>query len=598
MGLPGRHVGSGELCAIVLVALAVGAPLVGSVGAVSPGATAVPPVGVESGPAADVAGSAATQVDGGQLYVAPESYVNEIDLSFIRANLNDTSDPVDGNLTATDSVTSDEVLVYPITAPGIEGVIRNRTDGGASQTEAFLREEVDYVAENDVDNPSPAFDVTVGLDNPGPNTVAELSLTTENTAFVADFDADTYYLVHRLSAVDDDYFADGDIWNTTFEVTGSTAAGPAGASTTWAYEAPVAQVGLVDGAIEIRNAANQTIGGETNVAPGTQIEIRIQSGGASPFLVPLTTRVRDGNDEGNLDNEFTFTGDFSTRSAGDSFTAVIRRGDREISDQFDGRIIGPPTATITLDDQVVSGAVDTQAITVASVLMDYGSTQNRGGFVALHRGSASGPVVGHSSYLDGGPTENVRIALETTLTGETTLVAVPHLDTDGDQTFEFGEAPHLDTPYTTSDGAPVADSATITGPTPVATATVTPTPTATTTPAPTATTTPTPIATATPAPTATTTPTPIATATPTVTATPTATGAATTEPEASPDDGTNGEPGTTGSPTGSPSSGDSDASEGGSDAAETTSSGAGPGFGLLSVLVALGVLAFGLRRAH
>jgi|GEM_PF-5903502 len=167
-----------------------------------------------------------------------------------------------------------------------------------------------------------------------------------------------------------------------------------------------------------------------------------------------------------------------------------------------------PVATVTFNDQSVSADAETQAVTVSSV-----STSD-GGFVAIHRDSAPGPVIGVSDHLSGGRNSNVRIALDEHLSEETLLVAMPHLDTDGDDTYEFDNSGQ-DRPYTTSDGAPVVDDARVqiarTSPPPTRRSTATPTPTATRTP------------TVTRTPTATRTPTPTATPISSPTATPTAT---------------------------------------------------------------------------
>jgi hypothetical protein len=114
----------------------------------------------------------------------------------------------------------------------------------------------------------------------------------------------------------------------------------------------------------------------------------------------------------------------------------------------------PPTATVTFDDQTVQNGSST--VTVASANL------SEGGFVVIHaedNGSA-GAVLGNSSYLANGTTEDIQIDLSQNITANTTLVAMAHQDTDGDEVYEF-DGGSLDGPYT-EDGAPVTDAASIT----------------------------------------------------------------------------------------------------------------------------------------
>lgn len=117
-------------------------------------------------------------------------------------------------------------------------------------------------------------------------------------------------------------------------------------------------------------------------------------------------------------------------------------------------------ATVTVEDQSVSSEVTTQAVVVSSV------TLPDGGFVVLHstpvRGSdLAASVIGASSYLSRGSHRNIRIALDSTISDPTEVVAMPHLDTDGDSVYEFGESGFAgDGPYSTGTG-PVTDRATV-----------------------------------------------------------------------------------------------------------------------------------------
>ena len=128
---------------------------------------------------------------------------------------------------------------------------------------------------------------------------------------------------------------------------------------------------------------------------------------------------------------------------------------------------GDSSASATFENQETGG----KTVTVQS------ATLPEGGFVAIHdgrlqEGKVFESVIGVSDYLSAGTHEDVRVMLfqgvpggdfdQQRLTEDQTLFAMPHLDTDGNQTYDFitsnGDA---DGPYT-MDGQPVLDPATIT----------------------------------------------------------------------------------------------------------------------------------------
>jgi len=124
------------------------------------------------------------------------------------------------------------------------------------------------------------------------------------------------------------------------------------------------------------------------------------------------------------------------------------------------------TASVTFDDQTANG----MTVTVQSV------TLPEGGFVAIHdqrltEGKPLESVIGVSSDLDAGMHESVQVTLfdvpggdfETAmLTEDQPLIAMPHLDSNDNNSYDFvqsgGEA---DGPYT-ADGNAVTDKAMIT----------------------------------------------------------------------------------------------------------------------------------------
>jgi hypothetical protein len=125
------------------------------------------------------------------------------------------------------------------------------------------------------------------------------------------------------------------------------------------------------------------------------------------------------------------------------------------------------SATVTFDDQTTGG----KTVTVAA------TTLPEGGYVAIHddrlnEGKALESVVGVSAYLEAGTHEDVEVTLFDDVEGadfdmemleeDQSLVAMPHRETNGNETYEFvASGGESDGPYT-KDGGAVVDSAAIT----------------------------------------------------------------------------------------------------------------------------------------
>jgi hypothetical protein len=125
-----------------------------------------------------------------------------------------------------------------------------------------------------------------------------------------------------------------------------------------------------------------------------------------------------------------------------------------------------PTADVTFENQTTDGTT----VVVDSV------TMSEGGFVAIHDsslfdGNVIGSVIGVSDYLEPGTHEDVEVTLYDVpgadfdvdrLPADETLVAMPHLDTDGDEQYGFvATGGEVDGPYT-EDGNAVIDTAEVT----------------------------------------------------------------------------------------------------------------------------------------
>jgi len=392
-----------------------------------------------------------------QVWVAPAGDSGDIDLGYVQDNAG-------SSLTQSSMAADGEVVVHQIVASGLEGAIMNWTENeDLSVKEAFLRESdvgpiAGYGNANLLSIDFSQVDVEPNAERPS------VQANDTNSEIFANFDENTFYVALKLDEVssEDPYLEDGELWNASFQINEYDAVGPVlggrGGGTLgseWTYRdarAPLATNN--DNEIILRNQPGQVIrsGTGVTVAPGTDLSLVVDARDAdqSPFVRTLETTVEPGR-------TFSFETDLGDKAAGINFTAVLRRGGSQLSSEadYEGEIRGLPQATVSFDDQTVTEM--NQEVTVASVLM------TEGGFVAIHEGGAGGPVIGTSKYLESGQQSNVRVTLDENVSSGTTLVAMPHLDTNANNLYDFDpdDENTPDGPYT-SGGAPVTDSATVT----------------------------------------------------------------------------------------------------------------------------------------
>ena len=115
-------------------------------------------------------------------------------------------------------------------------------------------------------------------------------------------------------------------------------------------------------------------------------------------------------------------------------------------------------AYVTFEDQTTDGeTVVVENVTIASP-----------GFVTIHDssllvGDVFESVIGTSEYLEAGTHEQVEVTLDEPLEEDETLIAMPHRDTNDNQTYDFVESEgQFDGPFLTADDEPVTDDAVVT----------------------------------------------------------------------------------------------------------------------------------------
>jgi len=170
------------------------------------------------------------------------------------------------------------------------------------------------------------------------------------------------------------------------------------------------------------------------------------------------TTVTDDNESG-LDTDF----DNVLVPAGGNDATQTTNNDTETTDNDTGT---NETATVSFEDQTSDGT----SVTVEN------ATVPRGGYVTIHNeslldGDAVGSVVGVSDYLEAGEYDNLTVDLfdvpgadfdESELTENQTLIAMPHEETTGDETYDFVSSNGTDDVPYTDNGEAVTDDAEIT----------------------------------------------------------------------------------------------------------------------------------------
>ena len=120
---------------------------------------------------------------------------------------------------------------------------------------------------------------------------------------------------------------------------GGPAATPAATGAPAATDAQTADGTTIDtenGTLTLDAAPNQTVAGETDLAPGTPLTVRLRSSGnATPFLRTADATVTD-------DGTWTASVDLSSVADQPRFTAIVIRDGEELAN-VTGQVVGEPT---------------------------------------------------------------------------------------------------------------------------------------------------------------------------------------------------------------------------------------------------------------
>jgi PGF-CTERM protein len=381
------------------------------------------------------------------LFTAPS--VNDIEDAESTADINSFKE--DGSVTESSRITSGDLVIHQLEVSGLEGAVAAK--GGL----------LSLVASDDADLSIVQTDATTAPNRDAKvlfnssNNVNELDMNDVN--IIEDGDNDTYFINFPVSegdtTDDSDLVVDaGDEYEVT--VTINEASGLVNEDTAVSRTFTVAERSvdlntndeLDTGEDIIRVAAGdgQVISGGTSAAPGTDVVVRARATGDSPFLLSQTATV-------DSSRSFSAEFDFSGISEGQSFE-VTAEADRGGDDEVNAVVDAAPTASVDISSQ--SGAGDT-------VIVDSVSLSD-GGFVTIHDSTVGsdpiGSVLGTSAYLEAGDYTDVEVTLDTPIEESQSVIAMPHQDTDGDQTYDFvSSGGEDDAPYVGDGGNAVTAQA-------------------------------------------------------------------------------------------------------------------------------------------
>ena len=261
------------------------------------------------------------------------------------------------NVTESDDIADGDLVIHQLQASGLEGALEAQS---GNDTAAF------FALNGNV------YELSVEESNPSANRDAfVLNLHAGNTVVVPDPDNDTYFVAFDTDDVVGErpngqtvQLDDGQelLANfTVYEDEGNLA--DEDQTVEDEYGIVEAEHSL-DEPVNVSAASGQTVAGETTVAPGTELSLRVRSSGDTQpsFLKTASVYVtEDGTYEGTFD--------FSEQQAGDTFEVTVRGGAAD-SLTVDGNVGEGDATTDTATDTVTETPMDTETQTETEMPTD------------------------------------------------------------------------------------------------------------------------------------------------------------------------------------------------------------------------------------
>lgn len=323
-------------------------------------------------------------------------------------------------------------------------VVRLDASGLSGQAEAALDGDVDGLR----------LTVEESSATVGPNEQPIRMPLDANVSLFANVPRDRYYLVFRASELLDAGAEVGDEFTVTFAADERNAVTETNETLTTTFTVVEGRASVDLEADELLASATRTaeVTGTTSWAPGTRLLVHLHSSGGPGNATAFTAEAE------------------AVVAADGSWTARVDLSEAVAGQSVDVRVFHRNTSVLQVDAEGELGQLEA-SVGFANQVADDGGTLvvvdsvslERGGFVTIRKNGPRGPVIGVSDYLGPGTHENVPVRLDVneTVTNETRLAAVAHVDTDGNRQFGYVVTDGaVDGPYTDY-GFPVAAVATV-----------------------------------------------------------------------------------------------------------------------------------------
>ncbi|TKX84545.1 hypothetical protein EXE43_18330, partial [Halorubrum sp. SS5] len=209
-----------------------------------------------------------------------------------------------------------------------------------------------------------------------------------NVTVLEDEDTDNYYLVYDI---DDTSAEDGEEFNARFRVQDQRLLNPSDTdleslsnnelrneyyqSVTSTFDVAAREFEFDQDPYNVTNAEGQVVSGTSNVAPGTEVNVRLRSAsGTTPSFIDTAEGVRV-NADGTWSTEF----DFSETSVGDEYSFTVQQTGLSENPSVEGTVVEQveESATFTvseLDPQDVTATVG-DALTVTATVENTGNAE-------------------------------------------------------------------------------------------------------------------------------------------------------------------------------------------------------------------------------
>jgi len=275
--------------------------------------------------------------DGLSVWTAADSNVDEITSEDADDQADAISEAIENDLiTPSDGVAYDDYSIHQLEISGFDGLLEraNNELGGEASVEQQLLNLTQLGTGDDGDS-AIQLRIRETRDSVGPNANRQVvNLSATGLVAISDTDNDQYFL---LIDTDEIEFENGDSldeqedyeFEVTFElrderllnVDDDDDLGDFYESVETVFEVVERQAALdvsADDLIEVEAAGEQAISGTTNIAPGSEVSIRVRGQGDARFSKSVSEIL--------VDTDGTFAGvfDFSDRTVDDEFRATLR----------------------------------------------------------------------------------------------------------------------------------------------------------------------------------------------------------------------------------------------------------------------------------